>query len=157
MGHLLTMKNECTICQAVIEMEEQFQFSLPLLFWLSVPQSINSFLPYYSQHESTAHQVYTWILIVNISCYDSIICWFICKHIAYQLPTYIHVNGIVYIHIQEYKFTSKLTNKPNKDKNKITADSSHVILNSKCFKILLQFASPRSKGTCCKSIAQELF
>lgn len=30
MGHLLTMKNECTICQAVIEMGEQFHFSLPL-------------------------------------------------------------------------------------------------------------------------------
>lgn len=48
MGHLLTMKNECTICQAVIEMEEQFQFSLPLLIWLSVSQSINGFLPYNS-------------------------------------------------------------------------------------------------------------
>lgn len=48
MGHLLTMKNECTICQAVIETEEQFQFSLPLLIWLSVSQCINSFLPYYS-------------------------------------------------------------------------------------------------------------
>lgn len=48
MDHLITMKNECTICQAVIETEEQFQFSLPLLIWLSVSQSINSLLPYYS-------------------------------------------------------------------------------------------------------------